>query len=105
MVGNVSPDVPHCQAASAHVFKAVLKPLQRVSVRLVALVVRTLGEDAAIVTTATLNYYLNPLDLQSLTAPLLGIIDDALLLAVAAKKCRDDLDRYIKFKSTSQTDS
>jgi uncharacterized membrane protein YkvA (DUF1232 family) len=63
-----------------------------------------LGDDAAVVAAATLNYYLNPLDVQSVSAPLLGIIDDALLLAVAAKKCRSDLDRYIKFTSSAQTD-
>lgn len=48
------------------------------------------------VATATLLYFLYPSEVTSLGAALLGVVDDTLVIALAAKQCRSDLERFIK---------
>ncbi len=54
--------------------------------------------------TGALLYVLNPLDLIPDFIPVIGMLDDASVLAVCLKLVNDDLEKYTDWKSTSSSE-
>lgn len=54
--------------------------------------------------TGALLYVLNPFDLIPDLIPMIGLMDDASVLAVCLKMVNDDLDKYMEWKSLSSSD-
>lgn len=55
--------------------------------------------------TGALLYVLNPFDLVPDFLPVIGLLDDASVLAVCLKMVNDDLEKYTQWKSFSGTES
>lgn len=55
-----------------------------------------LGERSRTTIVAVMIYFLDPFDFIPQGAPLVGLVDDRLVIACAAQACRNEIDRYTR---------